>query len=51
MAQQLGYVANGYFEIGYCELILVRDNANQTRSGYPMRITQGADGTWRISEM
>jgi hypothetical protein len=51
LAQQLGYIANGYLGAGFADLILVRDNPDQTRSGYPMRMTQGSDGTWRISEM
>lgn len=50
-APKLGVIANGTLARGYAELSLVRDNADQTRSGFPLRMTQGADGVWRISEM
>lgn len=50
-AQKLGTIVNGVMGNGFAEMLLVRDNANQTRSGFPLRITQGADGVWRISEM
>jgi hypothetical protein len=50
-ATMLGHIANGRIAPTYAELTLVRDNADQTRSGYPMRLTQGSDGVWRISEM
>ena len=50
-AQMLGSVANGFVGNGYAELTIVRDNTNQTRSGFPLRMTQGTDGVWRISEM
>lgn len=51
-AAQLGVVVNGVLSPYFADLLLVRDNTtNQTRSGYPMRMTQGADGVWRISEM
>jgi hypothetical protein len=51
VAQQLGYVGGGYLTSEYGELTLIRDHLNQTRSGYPLRITQGVVGIWRISEM
>jgi Glucodextranase, domain B len=50
-ASQLGVVVNGQFGMGFADLLLVRDNVSQTRSGFPVRLTQGADGVWRISEM
>jgi|GEM_PF-2299026 len=51
VAAKLGNVANGRIAPGYADLTLVRDTTNQTRNGYPLRVTQGSDGVWRISEM
>jgi len=51
LATMLGTVANGMIGSGYADLTLVRDNANQTRDGFPLRMTRGSDGVWRISEM
>jgi hypothetical protein len=49
---QLGAILDGQFAIGYADLLLERDNSGaQTRSGFPLRMTQGTDGVWRISEM
>ena len=50
-APQLGVVANGTMAQGFADLLLVRDNGDQTRSGFPLRMTQSTDGVWRISEM
>ncbi|MFC5491385.1 hypothetical protein [Dokdonella soli] len=50
-AQQLGTIIDGQLGTGFADLLLVRDNPDQTRSGFPLRLTQGADGVWRISEM
>jgi hypothetical protein len=36
---------------GYADMTLMRDNADKTRSGFPLRMTQGSDEVWRISEM
>jgi len=52
VAQSLGVVVSGLLGQGFAELFIVRDNvAQQTRAEFPMRLTQGADGVWRISEM
>jgi hypothetical protein len=51
MSQQLGIIVTGQMGPDFADLLLVRDNADQTRSGFPLRITVGADGVWRISEM
>ena len=51
IAQQLGVIVTGQLGVDFADLLLVRDNADQTRSGFPLRITVGADGVWRISEM
>jgi FG-GAP repeat/IPT/TIG domain/Bacterial Ig-like domain (group 3) len=51
MVPMLGAIGYGYVAPGYAELTLVRDNADQTRSGFPLRMTLGSDGVWRISEM
>lgn len=51
VATQLGTITIGRISQGYVDMTLVRDNADQTRSGFPLRMTQGSDGVWRISEM
>lgn len=52
VADQLGLIASGFLGQGFAEFLLVRDDSGtQTRAGFPMRLTQGADGVWRISEM
>lgn len=50
-AQQLGVIVDGQLGIGFADLLLVRDNPDQSRSGFPLRLTLGTDGVWRISEM
>jgi len=49
--ENLGFVMEGRLAAGYAELMVVRDNSDGTRSGFPIRVTQGIDGVWRISEM
>lgn len=51
MASQLGLIINGIFGVDVVDLLVARDNADQTRSGFPLRMTQSGDGVWRISEM
>jgi hypothetical protein len=51
VSSQLGTIATGRLAQSYADMTLVRDNADQTRSGFPLRMTQGSDGVWRISEM
>lgn len=48
---RLGVIVDGQIGAGYAFLTLVRDNPDHTRSGFPLRMTQGTDGVWRISEM
>ena len=51
-AQQLGVIVGGVLGQGFADLIVDRDDSgSSTRSGFPLRLTQGADGVWRISEM
>jgi hypothetical protein len=50
-SQILGFVANGFLSSNHGEFILIRDNADQTRSGFPFRVSRGSDGVWRISDM
>lgn len=50
-AGQLGSIGNGMIGLGFAEMLLIRDNSDQTRSGFHERLTQGSDGVWRISEM
>lgn len=52
VAQSLGVIVSGLLGQGFADMLIVRDNTtNQTRSGFPLRMTQGSDGVWRISEM
>lgn len=46
-----GTLVDGPFPGGMADLMLVRDQPDQTRTGYPLRLMQGADGVWRILEM
>lgn len=50
-ASMLGTIADGVIRLGSAELTVVRDNDDQTRDGFPLRMTLGVDGVWRISEM
>jgi YVTN family beta-propeller protein len=50
-AQRLGTIADGQFSGSMADLLLVRDQPDETRSGYPLRLMQGTDGVWRILEM
>ena len=50
-AGMLGTIVTGSFASGYAQLTLVRDNPDHTRNGFPLRMSQGADGVWRIDEM
>jgi hypothetical protein len=47
----LGTIANGVVAQGYADLTLVRDDSDQTRNGFPLRLGKGPDGVWRIAEM
>ncbi|HUD40572.1 MAG TPA: IPT/TIG domain-containing protein [Dokdonella sp.] len=51
LAQRLGTVADGQFSGDVADLMLIRDQPDETRTGYPLRLMQGADGVWRILEM
>ena len=35
----------------YAELLVMRDNPDQTRNGFHVHMVQDADGVWRISGM
>ena len=50
-ASMLGVIANGYIMGAHGEMTIVRDGPDETRNGYPLRMTQDVDGVWRISEM
>ena len=50
-AQELGTIVSGQMTSKYADMLIVTDNTDQTRSGHPLRVTLGADGVWRISEM
>jgi hypothetical protein len=51
-AQSLGVIVSGMLGQGFADMLIVRDDTGvQTRAGFPLRMTQGADGVWRISEM
>ena len=52
VADQLGFIIAGILGPGFADLLVDRDDSgSSTRSGFPLRLTQGADGVWRISEM
>jgi hypothetical protein len=51
VASTLGSIASGSVGFGFAEMTLVRDNGDQTRSGFPLRMVMDSDGVWRISEM
>jgi hypothetical protein len=51
MAPRLGVIVTGGIDAHDADLLLVRDEAGQERSGFPLRMTRGADGVWRIQEM
>jgi hypothetical protein len=47
----LGNIVDGYLTGRTGTFIVVRQNPDQTLSGYHIEFAQGADGTWRISGM
>lgn len=47
----LGVIANGIIDSSYSQLIVVRDEANQTHTGFPLKMTRDANGVWRIGAM
>ena len=49
--QSMGVVGDGQFGNGFADLTLVMYNTDQTRSGFPLHLTRGSDGVWRISEL
>lgn len=51
VAMQLGTVASGFIGPRYAQILVLRDNADQTRSGYHIQMIQNADGVWRIESM
>lgn len=51
VSERLGTVVDGQFSGGIADLLLIRDQDGETRTGYPLRLSRGADGVWRILEM
>jgi hypothetical protein len=52
VGQQLGVIVAGMLGQGFADLLVDRDDTGSNiRTGFPLRLTQGADGVWRISEM
>jgi hypothetical protein len=51
MAPALGHVVSGFIGPRYAEILVRRDNANQSRSGFNGHFVQNADGVWRILGM
>ena len=48
----MGVIIDGQLGIGFADVLILRDDTvAQTRSGFPLRLTQCSDGVWRISEM
>ena len=48
---ELGTIVSGFAGPNYAEILVMRDNEDQTRSGFHVHMVQGADGVWRISGM
>jgi hypothetical protein len=47
----LGSIVSGTISNDFASYLVVRQNADQTRSGYHMEFTQDAAGVWRIGDM
>jgi hypothetical protein len=47
----LGNIVDGYMSGKTATMIVVRQNPDQTLSGFQIEISQGSDGTWRITKM
>jgi len=50
-APKLGAVAGGTIGLGIADMTLVRDAPGPTRRGFPVQLSRGVDGVWRISSM
>ena len=51
LAPELGTIVSGFAGPTYAELLVMRDNPDQTRNGFHVHMVQDADGVWRISGM
>lgn len=51
VAAELGHVVSGFVGPRYAEILVMRDNADGTRSGYHVHMIHDADGVWRIQGM
>ncbi len=51
LVPELGTIVSGIVGPAYAEILVVRDNADQTRSGFHVHFIQDGDGVWRILGM
>ena len=51
LAPELGTIVGGFAGPGYAEILVMRDDTDQTRSGFHVHLVQDVDGVWRISGM
>lgn len=51
LVPELGTIVSGFAGLNYAEMLIMRDNDDQTRSGFHVHLVQDADGVWRISGM
>ncbi|HPN79575.1 hypothetical protein [Dokdonella sp.] len=51
LTPELGTIVSGFAGPNYAEILVMRDNADQTRNGFHVHMAQDADGVWRISGM
>ena len=51
VVSESGTIVSGFAGPTYAELLVVRDNPDQTRNGFHVNRVQDADGVWRISGM
>jgi hypothetical protein len=51
LAPELGTIVSGFAGPTYAELLVMRDNPDQTRNGFHVNRVQDADGVWPVSGM
>ncbi|TAH45391.1 MAG: hypothetical protein EYC71_06595 [Gammaproteobacteria bacterium] len=51
LVPELGTIVSGFAGPSYTEMLIMRDNENQTRSGFHVHMVQDSDGVWRIAGM
>jgi hypothetical protein len=51
LVSELETIVSGFACPTYAELLVMRDNPDQTRNGFYVRRVQDADGVWPVSGM